>query len=540
MKRLISFAFALGMSTLLVACSQNDSNIDILSRINDVQVDKENTEVSVNDEESVSLTKDENIMPVVDSKFYEQYNEDYRNSCEYDAIFEQRCFYLDGNKVYIPTTVRGFERLFNTEFTKSDFNGGYFINFYNDDMELLSVLLPSEKRQEIVEGGDLEKLKDIVLSGVIFEQNESINGGKDIWCRYNVEFEPVAKEEVNEYGYYIGSNMRMNDTCYRFYPACYQAYYEYITGTLPQRSFYNEFGFRWDSIIDYAGKENITIGFGDVTCDALDEMIIETKPENYPEGFHDIRIFTYDTVDKVLREIYYTSIESDGVADELFSVGTGMLNVETHTYTSDEEVRNNDFIVFNRYGYCWNVASFQWRFDKRTYEKSRVANGRNVTEDDYYNEMHIYDRGGIARYGIDDVLKQLSNVGTLTAQGVYRNSLSYAELKKNIAKLDLESIGFDSDMQLGDNALDMENQDYYEMTDSTGEDSLFSVIVTATDGGVNLRSGPSKDYDVLVSMIPNDTHLDVFDIITNSEGKEWYKVDYNGIKGFVAASQVSF
>ena len=62
MKRLISFAFALGMSTLLVACSKNDSNIDILSRINDVQVDKENTEVSVNDEESVSLTKDENIM----------------------------------------------------------------------------------------------------------------------------------------------------------------------------------------------------------------------------------------------------------------------------------------------------------------------------------------------------------------------------------------------------------------------------------------------------------------------------------------------
>lgn len=41
-------------------------------------------------------------------------------------------------------------------------------------------------------------------------------------------------------------------------------------------------------------------------------------------------------------------------------------------------------------------------------------------------------------------------------------------------------------------------------------DNSFDVVVSAPDGGVNLRSGPGTKYDVLYSMILNGTHLTGF------------------------------
>ena len=235
-------------------------------------------------------------------------------------------------------------------------------------------------------------------------------------------------------------------------------------------------------------------------------------------------------------------MESDGFKNDYISVGTGVLRIETRINNAQEETRANQFIVFNRYGYSWPVASFNWRFDKNTYDKSCYANGREVSEDAYYDEMHIYDDGGMASYKLDDILDQLSNVAILTAQGVYRNNFAYAELKENISKLDLDAIGFDVNKQPEDSMQDYDYQMEYDegYIDSTGEDSIFAVTVAAPDGGVNLRSGPGVEYDILVEMIPNGTYMDVFGVLEDSNGHEWYKVDYNSVKGYVAASQVSY
>ena len=275
MKKRVIMTILIASIVGMVLCGCGNQNKRV-----DKEQDDERYENTEDTEEESEFKKgdrilDKKIFASYDKEFFENYNEAFRNSDSYDPVFENRCLYLDGNKVYFPTTVREFEKLFDTEFTKFDFfSGGYFVNYYNDDMELLSVLLPSEEEQEIMGDDFLDRSKDIEICGVIFQQKDPFNGGRDVWCRYQVEFESVEIEEVNEYGYYIGSRMRTDDICYGFYPACYQAYYEYINGTLPYQSFYSEFGFTMSSIIDYAGKDNIEIGFGDVTCDALSEMII--------------------------------------------------------------------------------------------------------------------------------------------------------------------------------------------------------------------------------------------------------------------------
>lgn len=68
----------------------------------------------------------------------------------------------------------------------------------------------------------------------------------------------------------------------------------------------------------------------------------------------------------------------------------------------------------------------------------------------------------------------------------------------------------------------------------------FIVTVAAPDGGVNLRSGPGTDYDILVKMIPNGKEMDGREIVELSGGKKWIRVIYEGTEGYVAASQVEY
>ncbi|MCQ2535527.1 MAG: SH3 domain-containing protein [Lachnospiraceae bacterium] len=64
------------------------------------------------------------------------------------------------------------------------------------------------------------------------------------------------------------------------------------------------------------------------------------------------------------------------------------------------------------------------------------------------------------------------------------------------------------------------------------------VTTAANDGGVNMRSGPGTEYDILVEMIQNGEKLAVCDNAYSSTGKIWYKVIYNDIEGWVAGTQV--
>lgn len=69
---------------------------------------------------------------------------------------------------------------------------------------------------------------------------------------------------------------------------------------------------------------------------------------------------------------------------------------------------------------------------------------------------------------------------------------------------------------------------------SGGKACDYSVVVNAPDGGVNLRFGPSTDYDIRISMIPNGTLLHV-----RAEEGRWGRTTHNGTDGWIALSQTS-
>lgn len=73
---------------------------------------------------------------------------------------------------------------------------------------------------------------------------------------------------------------------------------------------------------------------------------------------------------------------------------------------------------------------------------------------------------------------------------------------------------------------------------STQADEIRYVTTAANDGGVNMRSGPGTEYDIVVEMIPNGEKMAVNDKALSTTGKTWYKVIYHGMEGWVAASQV--
>lgn len=67
----------------------------------------------------------------------------------------------------------------------------------------------------------------------------------------------------------------------------------------------------------------------------------------------------------------------------------------------------------------------------------------------------------------------------------------------------------------------------------------YDVIVTAPDGGVNLRAGAGTEYDILYSMIPNNTILHISADGQSSTDKWWGATSYNGINGWISLSQVT-
>lgn len=65
-------------------------------------------------------------------------------------------------------------------------------------------------------------------------------------------------------------------------------------------------------------------------------------------------------------------------------------------------------------------------------------------------------------------------------------------------------------------------------------------VVNAPDGGVNLRSGPGTEYEILVNMIPNGTEMKIYQLKTSSKGTPWGYTKYNSTEGWIALSQVDY
>lgn len=73
---------------------------------------------------------------------------------------------------------------------------------------------------------------------------------------------------------------------------------------------------------------------------------------------------------------------------------------------------------------------------------------------------------------------------------------------------------------------------------STRADEIRYVTTAANDGGVNMRSGPGTEFDILIEMIPNGEKMAVSAEDFSTTGKIWYKVTYHEVEGWVSASQV--
>lgn len=73
---------------------------------------------------------------------------------------------------------------------------------------------------------------------------------------------------------------------------------------------------------------------------------------------------------------------------------------------------------------------------------------------------------------------------------------------------------------------------------STQADEIRYVTTAANDGGVNMRSGPGTEFDILIEMIPNGEKMAVSAEDFSTTGKIWYKVTYHEVEGWVSASQI--
>lgn len=52
------------------------------------------------------------------------------------------------------------------------------------------------------------------------------------------------------------------------------------------------------------------------------------------------------------------------------------------------------------------------------------------------------------------------------------------------------------------------------------------------NSAVNLRNGPSKSNRVVAS-IPNESYLRALDWVYGSDGMRWYRVEFNGLVGWM-------
>lgn len=87
------------------------------------------------------------------------------------------------------------------------------------------------------------------------------------------------------------------------------------------------------------------------------------------------------------------------------------------------------------------------------------------------------------------------------------------------------------------------DEDYASYSDSVPLvylPGLYEAMVTAPDGGVNMRSGAGTEYDkVLPDMIPNSTILTITQHASALNGNSWGYTTYNGVSGWVALTQVT-
>ncbi|MBE5848933.1 MAG: YARHG domain-containing protein [Lachnospiraceae bacterium] len=80
---------------------------------------------------------------------------------------------------------------------------------------------------------------------------------------------------------------------------------------------------------------------------------------------------------------------------------------------------------------------------------------------------------------------------------------------------------------------------YSRSSEETSNKEPEYVVVSASDGGANMRSGPGTEYEITMPMVPVGEVLIVMDSANANNGKTWLNVIWKDYEGWVAKSQVS-
>ena len=80
---------------------------------------------------------------------------------------------------------------------------------------------------------------------------------------------------------------------------------------------------------------------------------------------------------------------------------------------------------------------------------------------------------------------------------------------------------------------------YSRSSEETSNKEPEYVVVSASDGGANMRSGPGTEYEITMPMVPVGEVLIVMDSANADNGKTWLNVIWKDYEGWVAKSQVS-
>ena len=507
---------------ILSSCGSKKADKEVDSAVEKESVAEENNEDSSDeDAEHEPVEKTANI---IDEIWLNNYDKEFMESEEYNPLFSERCFYVKGVRVHIPTTVRGFEKLFGTTFT-TVVDSGYYSVCEDDNDYVLQVEFIGEDREKY--SGDSEydeKMKDVPIIG--FYYDDTPYGKKHCILNVNdVTFEPVPQEghdSANEYGY--DSSVYVDKTIYRFYPDCYQAYYSFLNGSLPLE--YRDEG------LDEFIPEAVDVQYGDVTLDALDELFYFTDCS--------VAIITYDKIDRKLRLLYWTE-ETDSL-----STFYGILIYRYDPKGFQDYYDLTKYYVFNRYGKKWKLAELE-RWQDDNYNAHHILNGKEVDEDTFSNANRLYGYpGSIQSSGIE-----------MTVWG-FKNRLSqssYETIMRHKEEINLEAIGYDPNAKPEDGVDEKDSNeesdeimdgDYATLRTALREAGFdvdtyglggFDVVVEAPDGYVNVREECGTEYPI-ITQLSNGTEVYIGECFVNSKGQLWGEITEPEFIGYIALSQV--
>ncbi|SEM68262.1 hypothetical protein SAMN04487770_1652 [Butyrivibrio sp. ob235] len=483
-------------------------------------------------EEASEKVVPEDTATIIDEIWIKNFDKEFLESDDYNPLFPERCFYVKGVRVHIPTTVRGFEKLFGVTFTSNTYTG-YETVFKDDNGKQLKVEFVSDERAKICGDEDFdEKIKDLPIIGVY---NDITEGSKKwgLLGANDVTFEDVPDEDddqpENDYGYTKWGGKY--DEGYRFYPDCYQAYYLYLNGRLPEEFIEAE----TEYISDYSD-----IKYSDITLDALDEMFLIAD--------WGIWGYTYDKKDAKLRRILTDDKPENYGSHE----GTLIYESDPESLKSSEPHNHTEYYVYNRYGARWLLTTLE-RWQDENYTVHHIKDEVEIDKDAYIEARKIYGDGPVFEERV------ISSIvyGFSMNKGIYRTIMNHKD------EIGLESIGYDPDLKPDgmvtpsfstDSETDLDDEidpeggpdgDYETLQNAMNaagykvdvyNNEGFTVVVDAPDGYVNVREGCGTEY-AIVDQIPNNTILHIGECHVDSNGTIWGELVEPEIMGYIALSQ---